>query len=163
MVKSLILMRHAQASDERSLSDFERPLTAIGVRDARHMGRWLKSESYMPDMIITSDALRAATTAEIISEELNLSGTLHSEHELYEASVRTALQVITQTEENHQTLLVVGHNPTLSYLSDYLSDRSFPGLQPASLVIIQFEGLSWIEIGEHSGKFISYCSPADLE
>lgn len=156
-------MRHAQASEDRSVSDFERMLTANGVRDARHMARWIKKELGDPDLILSSDAIRAAMTAEIVSEEMDLTDLLHFEHDLYEASIRTLLSVVNQVDDTCKKLLVIAHNPSLSYLSDYLSDKSFPGLQPASLVVIQFENAPWTNLAQQSGKFILYKSPSELE
>jgi len=163
MVKTLILMRHAQASDERGISDFERSLTPSGVRDARHMSRWIKKELGDPELILSSDAIRAAMTAEIVSEELGLTHLLHFEHDLYEASIRTLLSVVNQVDDTCKKLLVIAHNPSLSYLSDYLSDKAFPGLQPASLVVIQFENVPWTNLAQQSGKFILYRSPSEVE
>lgn len=159
MLRTLLLMRHAQAGDAQT--DFERPLTAIGERDARHVARWLLSAYPGIDHIYASSALRAMTTAKILAEELKISS-LSKEDNLYEASVRTMLQLVNSVEDDHQIIVVVGHNPAISYLADYLTTKALPGLEAGSVAVIEFEDLSWSEISQSSGIFSTYQSPGDL-
>jgi phosphohistidine phosphatase len=79
--------------------------------------------------------------------------------ELYEASVRTFLREITQLEDTLNHVLCVGHNPSISYLAEYLTKAEIGDLPPGGLVIIQFEILLWQKIGEASGKFIKLIIP----
>jgi phosphohistidine phosphatase len=152
-------MRHAQAGDAKS--DFQRPLTAIGERDARHMARWLLANYPGIDHIYSSAAVRAVSTARIVAEELKISS-MTEEKNLYEASVRTMLEQVNEVGDDHQMVVVVGHNPSISYLSDYLTSSPLPGMEAGSVVVIDFENLSWKEISKASGILKKYQAPRDL-
>lgn len=156
MFRNLILIRHAQAAD--ASIDHERPLTAIGERDARYLGRWLKSKYEALDLILHSSALRAKSTAEIIGEELKISS-LQEEEELYEASVRTMLDQVNALENDHSTVTIVAHNPTITYFADYLTSTDLPSMSPGSAVVLRFETSGWNEISQNTGTFLEFYSP----
>ena len=159
--KTLYLMRHATASMDAA-SDFERPLTATGERDARHMGRWLNDNYQEPDQIVASPALRAKTTASVLMEELHQQHTIHFEDELYEASVRTFLQVVNSLSDDLECVLVVAHNPAITYVADYLTIEGVEGMMPGAMVGLVFEVDSWGEISQQAGDIIFTMTPNQL-
>ena len=78
MKRTLLLVRHAKSSwDDVALPDKERPLADRGKRDAPMMGKRLAKRQVKPDLILTSPARRALSTAEIIAKELNYSLPVH--------------------------------------------------------------------------------------
>lgn len=159
--KTLYLMRHATASMDAK-RDFDRPLTAIGERDARHMGRWLNEADPAPDQIISSPALRANTTASILMEELHQQHTIHLEEELYEASIRTFLQVVNALNDQLSCVLIVAHNPAITYLADYLTTRGIVGMMPGAMVGLGIPLASWSAVSQHSAELIFNQSPNQL-
>ncbi|CAE7801798.1 glxK [Symbiodinium microadriaticum] len=163
MKKKLILVRHAQAASPESGDDFGRKLTALGERAARHLGRWLAQEFKTINAIISSTAVRATTTAEILSEELKAPGILDFEEELYEASVRTMLNVIHSADSNHEVVIIVGHNPTISYIADFLTSDPTDNMPPCTAVGISFDGKSWEEIDQNDGKVIFFRIPEEAD
>jgi hypothetical protein len=71
-MKTLFLVRHAKSSWEyTALPDKDRPLNDRGKRDAPKMGKRLAKRDVKPDLILSSPARRALTTAEIIAKKLN--------------------------------------------------------------------------------------------
>lgn len=159
--KTLYLMRHATASMDAD-SDFERPLTATGERDARHLGRWLNDHHPEPDQIVASPALRAKTTANALMEELHQQHTIHFEEELYEASVRTFLAVVNGLSDNNECVLVVAHNPAITYLADYLTTEGLDGMAPGAMVGLSFRVDSWQEISQQAGEILFIMTPNQL-
>lgn len=151
MLKTLILVRHAQAGHEVGQSDFNRPLTAIGQRDARHLGRWIAEQVSHLDEIRTSAALRAKTTAEAIAEEINPGKEPIQDDELYEAPIRVLLERVHATDASITHLALVGHNPGMTFLADYLSPAPVCGMRPGSAVILTFENMDWNEIEKNKG------------
>ena len=162
MNRSLIIMRHAQAVNPGLQSDFDRELTPTGERDARHIGKLIAENHDSIDRIISSTAVRALSTAQIIREQLGMENKIEEDEELYEASVRTALDVINNIESGYKKVILIGHNPTVSYLSDYLTSAPLEGMAPGSFIEIEFEGQAWKEIAQNTGTFLTYQSPENI-
>ncbi len=164
MERFLYLMRHAQSADKQpGQTDKERELTVQGLRDSIKVGAWLMNEKINPDAVVSSTAMRAKSTAGLLIDTLKLMPEmLRLNEELYDASVRTFLQEITQLEDSLNRVVCVGHNPTISYLAEYLTKAEIGDLPPGGLVVIQFDILLWQKIGEGSGKFIKVITPETL-
>lgn len=160
MVKKLYLVRHAEASNSTA-SDFQRPLTAVGERVARHLGKWIDQQEFAIDQIISSTALRAKSTAELIDESLRKENIKHEE-ELYEASVRTFLRVVNAIASENQQVLMVAHNPTITYLVEYLTGSAIVGMEPGSMCILTFSDVEWSEVGEKTLRMDRYISPTEI-
>ncbi len=153
MIRTLHLIRHASAGEANS--DFERPLTANGQRDATHLGYWILENYPEIDWVITSKAKRAISTAKNICEVLKINK-LHADQDLYEAPIRIMLQKINELKNDHLKVILVGHNPTISYCADYLSASPAVSMEPGSMITLDFEDLDWNEISKGSGVFKEY-------
>jgi phosphohistidine phosphatase len=73
-------------------------------------------------------------------------------HDLYEASVRSMLQIINELDDQIGSVVVVGHNPTISYLADYLSKDPIQSLSPAGVVYLEFQAASWHQLEKASSQ-----------
>ncbi len=132
MVKNLYLLRHGQAEYGFQGSDFDRSLTVNGVIQLRSLGQAMKLKSFYPDKVYCSTANRTQQTAEIFTEELDYTLPVHYMEEIYEASVRTLFELITKQDEADSVILIIGHNPGISYLYDYLTSANFGDMTPGS-------------------------------
>jgi phosphohistidine phosphatase len=165
MNKQLFLFRHADAAG-RALydTDKERELTPHGIAQSHQMGVYLSHNFFTIDAIFTSTALRALQTATVVSEVLKLKDhQVHQEEELYDASVRTFLQYITKVDDEYNQVMCVGHNPTLSYLAEYLTKEAIGEMKPGGLTIITFSISSWNQVKEGNGELVRYIDPSMLE
>ena len=116
-MKTLLLLRHAKSSwDNSDLADFDRPLNGRGRHDAPRMGRLLAERDLTPDLIVTSSARRAATTAELVALAAGYDGDIHYTRDLYLADGDAYLEVAAQTADDVARLLLIGHNPDLEEL-----------------------------------------------
>ena len=70
MKKELILMRHGKSDWSKRLSDFQRPIKKRGFKESARIGRWLGEQNLVPDLIISSPAMRARETAETVAENM---------------------------------------------------------------------------------------------
>ncbi|MBI5042083.1 MAG: histidine phosphatase family protein [Gammaproteobacteria bacterium] len=127
MAHELLLLRHAKSDWDQSCDDFDRPLNARGQHDAPRIGRWLRDQNLMPDCVLSSPARRAAQTAQAVCGQLGYP----TEHilwdkRLYLASRETLLDVLADQSDYPQRLLLVGHNPGLEDLLEYLSQEPPP-------------------------------------
>lgn len=165
MERFLYLMRHAQSADKQhGQTDKDRELTVQGIRDSIKIGSWLHTQKIIPDLIVTSTAMRAKATSGLMLDTLKLMPEkIQLNEELYDASVRPFLREITQLEDTLNHVVCVGHNPAISYLAEYLTKAEIGDLPPAGLVVIQFEILLWQKIGEGTGKFIKLITPETIE
>ena len=160
-MKTLILVRHAKSSwDNPNLADFERNLNKRGFRDAPFMGRKLKEHNIKPDLIVTSPAIRAFKTANYFAEALEYPVEKILKKELiYDRGPRQILYMINEIDDNYDTIMLFGHNPDLSSLSDFLCDFNEGNLPTCGTVCIDFDTNSWANVGDEKGILRFYESP----
>lgn len=157
-MKKLFLVRHSYAEkySETDL-DIDRKLTAEGMKIASLLGKYLEEEGVSPDAIISSNAQRAMLTSEIVAGQLQFPlENLQIEDGLYEASIREFVDFLYQLDDNYQTVIIVGHNPVISYAADFLCDAAFNGMVPGAVVQINFELNSWKSMDKGLGKLMYY-------
>ena len=164
-MNKLIIVRHAKSSwDNPELDDFDRPLNNRGKKDAPEMGRRLAQRHVMPDMMITSPAKRAASTAKRIATEISFpKKSIKKESDFYEASIQDFISVLKKVGENVKTLMIFSHNPGLTDLANYLADAGIYNIPTSGVVEIAFENIPWSGIGKHTGKLLSFDYPKKIE
>jgi len=149
-MKTLVIVRHAKSSwDNQGLSDHDRPLNRRGLRDAPVMGARLDEWGPPVDRVISSSALRALTTAELITQEMGLPwDEIVIDEALYHASEEDMLEIIQEQEDYLDGLMMFGHNPGMTYLVNHLSDLDLKNLPTCGVVTLQFNIEHWTEVGE---------------
>jgi phosphohistidine phosphatase len=122
-VKRLLVLRHAKSSwADASLDDWQRPLNDRGRRDAPRVGAWLRDRSLVPDLIVTSDAVRARETAAAVADAAGYTREIVVEPSLYHATPADAIAVLKSiSAQTAHRVLIVGHNPGLEDLVSRLS------------------------------------------
>lgn len=158
-MKNLFLIRHAHAEKfSESNRDIDRKLTSEGMKVASLLGKYLSDEGVVPDVVICSPAERAQMTAELVATQLGHSlNDIQVVDGLYEASVREFVEYLTSLSQKYQTVLVIGHNPAITYTADYLCDTEINGMIPGSVVHISIAKKSWNELSNKaSGEFVNY-------
>ena len=142
-MKKLLFVRHAKSSwKSDDLSDMQRPLNNRGERDAPKIGDFLQQQGIKADLIISSPANRAFTTAKIIADKINYpQEEIVQNQNLYVFThhVETIVEIIKTVDSKHQNLLLFGHNPTFSALAHYFSDRFAAELPTCTAVCFQFD------------------------
>lgn len=154
-LKRLMLLRHAKSDWHGAVADHERPLSARGHRDAPLIGRWMLEHGAVPDLILTSTALRARQTCTWVCQELGEKApTPRLEPKLYEATATQMLTVINHVPETATSVLVISHLPGIQNLAMRLASAQsdedavldlashYPS---AGLTVLQHEG-RWAEL-----------------
>jgi phosphohistidine phosphatase len=160
-MKTLYILRHAKSSwNDTNLSDFERPLNERGFGDAPMMGGVMKKNKFQPDLILSSPAKRAAQTATLARESAEISGEIQFDKRIYEASPKRLLEVIAEQNAGSKSILLVGHNPGLEGLVEFLSGESLP-MPTAALAVIDLEIEQWSEITSTTGTLRTLIRPKD--
>lgn len=160
-MKTLYLLRHAKSSWEfEELSDHDRPLNNRGRHDAPLMGRELASHEITLDLIISSSAVRALTTALLVAKELEYDTDQITINEaIYGARKEELLTIIRQTPDNIDNLMLVGHNPEITELANFLSPEHITDMPTAAVVGIRFNCVSWSEINKENTTLALYDFP----
>lgn len=148
-MKTLILVRHAKSSwDHPGLDDHERPLSERGLRDAPRMGRRLADRGLAPDVVLSSTAVRALTTAELMAEAIGVErDRIVADERLYATSAAGLLEVIGELDSSVQTAMVVGHNPEMTSLAQRFTDE-IGHLPTCAVVEFRFDADAWDELDE---------------
>jgi len=123
-MKTVLILRHAKSSwNDPVVDDHGRRLNKRGEQDAPRMGELLKDEGLTPDHIITSTARRARETAKLVAEAAGYDGEIVRDKGLYEAPPEAYTRVIRALDENIQSVMLVGHNPTSEHLVSVAAGR----------------------------------------
>ena len=142
-MKTLFLLRHAKSSwKDNTLPDLERPLNARGRKAAQLMSNFLKQEKVIPDLILSSCAVRARDTIDIMWRSAMRGSELRFDERIYGASLDQLLEVITQIDKDAQSALLVGHNPGLEELLHALTGKT-ETMPTAALAKITFKTSAW--------------------
>jgi phosphohistidine phosphatase len=160
-VKKLFLVRHAKSSwSFPDLEDIERPLNKRGKRDAPFMGNVLSENNIKPDLLISSPAERAYITAKSIAEKIDYPlEKIKVIENLYHGSFKNTLVTLKSTDNKSNSIMVFGHNPALTDLSNYLSNQYIENIPTCGIVEIDLRVDNWNEIDEDCGTFINFNYP----
>ncbi|MBQ0756382.1 MAG: histidine phosphatase family protein [Amphritea sp.] len=152
-MKMLTLVRHAKSSwNNPELSDFDRPLNKRGKKDLPLMAARLTDMNIQPDLILSSGARRAITTAEQIALEQDYATDKIIEiPELFHARSETLINLLQGQSDHYRSLLVVGHSPTLEMTSYYLTQELIPKFPTSGVIQLALSITSWEEISESCG------------
>ena len=164
MAKTVFIFRHGKSDWNAAYStDHERPVAPRGRQAARLMGRFLRHSGQIPDLVITSSAVRARSTAELAAEAGEWPATLQIEPRLYGAHASTMFDLIRAQPESLESVLLVGHEPTCSACVGLLSGRSKVRFPTAAMARIDFDVDSWKRIRAESGQLIWLLPPKILK
>jgi phosphohistidine phosphatase len=148
-MKTLFLVRHAKSSrNDPSLPDRDRPLDDRGKQDAPKMGKRLAKRGVKPDLLLSSPALRALTTAQFIAEEVGAKRKdIVVDDRLYASSADDLLAVIRALDKKPNCVMLFGHNPEITDLAHRLSSEIVH--MPTSAVVgFDFDMKAWSDVGE---------------
>lgn len=161
-MKNLILVRHAKSSwKDADLDDHDRPLNKRGLRDAPFMAKLLKKEKVDPDLIVSSSAERALTTAKEFAEKLKYpKDKIISTREIYLAELDDLVEYARQLSEKNETVMLFGHNPGITLFANYLAgNNGIDNIPTCGICSFGIEAKSWTEVSEGKGKLLSFEYP----
>jgi phosphohistidine phosphatase len=153
-MKRLTLVRHAKAEDAVSgQDDWNRALATKGQRDARKMGERLKARKRVPDLILTSPALRAITTAKIVARAMGITESgIREDDRLYLASPKKIIEVAHEFGARSKHLMIFGHNPGITDCADQLSgEREIDAMPTCAIFTACFDVDNWSELADSTG------------
>lgn len=159
--RQLTLLRHAKSSwADAGMKDRDRPLNERGERDAPLMGRRLRERGARPTLILTSPAVRARRTAQIIAREIGYPQEfLQREEDLYLASPDEIVSVVGRQDSSFRDVVVCGHNPGLTELANRLTGAGIDNVPTTGVVIIGLDLKSWADLDGAQGELLLFDYP----
>lgn len=167
-MKELLLIRHAKSDwGDPGLDDHDRPLNRRGLRDAPRMGKALAERKISPDLIVTSSANRARTTASLVAAELGYEESLIKvESGLYLAHPEEILQVIQGIDESVGCVLLFGHNPGMHEAAWQMTRPGSPAsadhFPTCAVARFQISAEFWGTVAFGEGELVDHLYPKGL-
>jgi phosphohistidine phosphatase len=161
-MKTLLLLRHAKSSwKQPEQPDHDRPLNKRGKKEAPKVGKYLKENDLVPDMILSSTARRAHDTAQAVAEACSFEGQIDLYQDLYLSEPACYLDILHCLPDDARRVLVVGHNPDMEELLTVLTDVS-ESMTTAALAVVDLPISSWQELNEATdGRLQTLWSPRE--
>lgn len=160
-MRTLTLIRHAKSSwSDTSLSDFDRPLNKRGLDNAPLMGQLLQEQGVQFDRIISSPAVRAKTTAQLLARELGYpDNAIVYIDELYGAGINSLLDTVQSLPDDCTQVALVAHNPGLTEFCDYLCSAGISNMPTCSIAMIRLQVDTWAAAFKDTGTLERYEYP----
>ncbi len=155
------IVRHAKSSwDHPDLNDHDRPLNKRGERDAPIMAQKVKDLFGVPDLLLSSSANRAFTTASIFKEIMAAEAlAFNTSGSLYHASEQDILERIAMIEPSVKSALVFGHNPGMTYFANSFKGDFIDNMPTCGVVILESEANSWMEFDQTNTRRVAFIYP----
>lgn len=159
-MKTLFLVRHANAGWNSNGSDFDRTLSDRGNLEAEEMaGRFLE-QGILPDLLISSPARRAFETAGIFADRMGSAHELiRLEAGIYSGDVDTLAGIVRALPRETTTAMIFGHNPTISIYASWLSGRKIGQMETGSVLRLDLPGKHWSDAKQGGGRAVWYLQP----
>ncbi|MEV4311865.1 histidine phosphatase family protein [Actinocrispum sp. NPDC049592] len=151
---TLVILRHAKSAWPDGVADLDRPLGPRGLRDAPVAGQWLNENVPGLDLAVVSPALRARQTWENAAAQLTIPPTVTEDSRIYYGP---QLEVVQEMSEDVETAVIVGHNPALEMLTEYLTGRET--VFKTSTIAVLRSDHPWSTAGERWAELIDHTTP----
>ena len=164
-MKSLYIVRHAKSSwSNPDLIDLDRPIMETGKKGLNSVIAFLLEEAVAPDLIISSHAVRAAETANIIAHSLQVEKeNVFQDKSLYFGDVNSVRRLFYDLPSNASSLMVVGHNPTMTTFANIFLDEMLEWLPTSAVVALGFDTSNWLNVLNTKPKILFYIYPSLLK
>ncbi|MAE52400.1 MAG: phosphoglycerate mutase [Micavibrio sp.] len=167
-MKKLYILRHAKAATPEHVRDFDRPLAKQGLDDAARLGAVITERGYIPDLVLCSPARRTRETLDTLN--LPDQTSIQFIEKIYDATAGDILNMIQDTDDKMDAIMLVGHNPAIHELALRLSSedsglsylqRLLQGYSPATLSVIDIPCTCWNDIQLGQNYLVDLQTPLD--
>lgn len=127
------------------------------------MASRILNRNQVPELIVSSSALRALTTARHFAQVWDKPvEQIKQERAIYEANVKTLLQIVNQLDNKYQRVAMFGHNPGFTDFANYLADADIHNIPTCGTVLIEFPVDDWAQVSHHTGSLLKFDYPKSL-
>lgn len=146
-MKKLIIIRHCKSSwSDLGLSDFERPLNNRGLNDGKLMSEKLSLKIPSVDLLLSSSSRRTVLTSKFFIDKININQVKYDD-DLYHANLGKMINKIQKVDNKVNKLMVIGHNPGLTFLVNHFSNSKLYNLPTTGIVVFNIIIEEWKDIG----------------
>jgi phosphohistidine phosphatase len=165
--RTLLLLRHAKSEYPDGVVDHERPLAPRGIREAGLAGDWIRANVPEVGGVLCSTATRTRQTLARTGLDVE-DANARFEDDLYDTTPGTVIRLVNGTDDGVETLLVVGHEPTMSALSLGLSDPQTSNAEaaerisskfPTSAIAVLRTSQPWHRLELHTATLVAFHVP----
>jgi phosphohistidine phosphatase len=164
-MKQLFIIRHAKSEwDFAGITDFDRPLSTRGHHDAPKMGEIFSNLFPTIDLILSSSAQRAFSTAQYFAKDLRIDeNAIVQKNSLYHANQNTILNIIRTIDNKYDSVCLFGHNPGLSDLvASFLNEYLFAEIPTCGIVRLVLHGNKWANFNTSTVTLEKYWFPKQI-
>jgi len=169
MTRELLLLRHGKSDWSTDTDDYHRPLKDRGKRGAQRIGVWLLQQELIPDLVVASPAERALVTAQKCCKAMGIGAKhIQQDKRIYLADLYALLESLAECPSDANRVMLVGHNPGLELLLNYLADEApeIPNngkLMPTATLARLAMPDDWSTLKEGQGKLLQLTRPSSLQ
>ncbi|MCX6281949.1 MAG: histidine phosphatase family protein [Bacteroidetes bacterium] len=164
-MKTLYLVRHAKSSwDPPGLADDQRTLLPKGIIKTRLVTDFLIKEGVRVDLMISSQAVRAYETAKLFAASLDYPmKKILKDRKIYDGPYDRLLDLIYGTDDTYNSLMIIGHNPLITQLSNLFLHPGIEYMPTSAVVCINFHTGKWEEVPASTSELKFYITPKQLK
>ena len=163
-MKKILFIRHAKSlNGDYKLIDHDRPLSDRGISDAEMMSERLLEKNIIPEKFISSSAKRALKTAEIIKNRLNKNLEIQIEEKIYYNGRDGVENVISNTTDNLNFIVIFGHNPTFESIYCDITNSSYAKFPTCAITLCTFDVDKWNNFSIKGSKIEYYDYPKNIK
>ena len=146
-MKTITFLRHSKSSWDSILEDIDRPLNKVGIEKIKKVAKLSKDQFIYSDIIFSSTANRAIHTCLILSRDLSINyNKIKLSEDLYTFNHNEVFDFIKKIENKYSEVVLVGHNPAYTDISNYFSENKILNLSTARWFSMKFDSNSWSDI-----------------
>ena len=162
-MKSVILFRHGKSDWNAPYgNDHDRPLAKRGVEAAKKMGTFLREKNQIPELAISSTAVRAKTTVELAMDSAKWTSKLVLERGIYGGSPDFLLELMHSQDDIYNSICLVGHEPNFSFFISRATNQYYVNFTTANMAKINFDTNAWLKVKFPLGKLEWHQQPKSL-
>ncbi len=170
-MKRLLIMRHGKSNANKpGQEDIKRALSAKGHSAILEVANWMLNNSILPEIVLISKAQRTSETWQLIKNVIGKKPIIHSQEALYLAGANEILAQLSKINNNHNTALLIGHNPGLDILAQTLTGKGSngaaaknlqKGFPTAAMAIFKLKGNSWQNLTSDGAELLTFLLPSE--
>ena len=161
-MKCIILFRHGRSESGHFGPDHDRPLASSGISDVKKMGLYLSNINQLPDLVISSTALRAKTTAVTAIDEGKWPCAIEFDSNIYGGDPFFLLSLTKGQDNSYSSICIVGHEPNFSNFIAQLTGDAHKSFSKGSMAKIDFYVEKWENITTGTGRLVWIVQPKDI-
>ena len=143
-MKTITFLRHSKSSWDYDVSDVNRPLNEFGIKKIKKLSNLSINTFNQVEIFFSSPANRAIHTCIILANSLEIDlKKISIRKELYTFDMNEVFDFIKQINDKYSNIVLVGHNPAYTEISNYFSENKILNLPTARWFCLKFDTDSW--------------------